>query len=86
MIEIRIRDEDVGIGWDQGRVQRQDRRECRDSMLESDKRYEDQDKGVEIRYKEQKMKLDMCRRIDRICVDQCLSKELLMISVIKMER
>ena len=60
--------------------------EYRDSMLESDKRYEDQDKGVEIRYKEQKMKLDMCRRIDRICVDQSMSKEFLMISVIEMER
>ena len=59
---------------------------CRDSMLESDYRYEDQDKGVEIRYKEQKMKLDMCRRIDRICVDQSMSKEFLMISVIEMER
>ena len=62
------------------RIEYRDRRECRDSMLESDKRYEDQDKGVEIRYKEQKMKLDMCRRIDRICVDQSMSKEFLMIS------
>ena len=86
MIGIRIRDEDVGIGWDQGRVQGQDRRECRDSMLESDYGYEDQDKGVEIRYKEQKMKLDMCRGFGWICVDQSLSKELLMISVIEMER
>ena len=60
--------------------------EYRDSMLESDYGYEDQDKGVEIRYKEQKMKLDMCRRIDRICVDQSLSKEFLMICVIEMER
>ena len=32
------------------------------------------------------MKLDMCRRIDRICVDLGLSKEFLMISVIKIER
>ena len=70
------------------RVEYRDGRQgkCRDSMLESDKRYEDQDEGVEIRYKEQKMKLDMCRRIDRICVDQSLSKEFLMISVIEMER
>ena len=81
---IRIRDEDVGSMRDIG--QRQDRRECRDSMLESDYRGEDQDKGVEIRYKEQKMKLDMCRRIDRICVDQSMSKEFLMISDIKIER
>lgn len=32
------------------------------------------------------MKLDMCRRIDRICVDLGLGRELLMISVIEMER
>ena len=76
MIGIRIRDEDVlGLGQS---IEMGDCVEYRDCILESDYRYEDQDKGVEIRYKEQKMKLDMCRGFGWICVDQSLSKEFLM--------